>query len=117
MIESATALVLILVSRTITASVGAADDVQERNHLVERIEEVPIPRDVPSQPERQASILGQEQRSRKEIIYLWLWRTFRVFVRDDVKFAIKVGVGASLYASPSFFTYTRPFYQHWRGEW
>ena len=46
-----------------------------------------------------------------------LWRTLRVFRRDDVKFAIKVGIGAALYALPSFLAGTRPFYQHWRGEW
>ena len=37
--------------------------------------------------------------------------------RDDVKFSIKVGIGAALYALPSFLQSTRPFYQHWRGEW
>ena len=41
----------------------------------------------------------------------------RVFRRDDTKFAIKVGVGAALYALPSFLVSTRPFYQRWRGEW
>lgn len=46
-----------------------------------------------------------------------LWRTLRVFRRDDVKFAIKVGIGAALYALPSFLAATRPLYQHWRGEW
>ena len=44
-------------------------------------------------------------------------KTLRVFERDDIKFAIKVGVGAALYALPSFIPSNRPFYQHWRGEW
>ena len=34
-----------------------------------------------------------------------------------MKFAIKVGIGAALYALPSFSAATRPLYQHWRGEW
>lgn len=34
-----------------------------------------------------------------------------------MKFAIKVGTGAALYALPSFIPSTRPFYSHWRGEW
>jgi hypothetical protein len=34
-----------------------------------------------------------------------------------VKFALKVGIGASLYALFAFIPLTRPFYQHWRGEW
>jgi len=38
--------------------------------------------------------------------------------RDNlVRFAIKVGFGASLYALFAFIPLTRPFYQHWRGEW
>lgn len=46
-----------------------------------------------------------------------LWKFLRFFRRDDIKYAIKVGVGAALYALPSFLLSTRPFYQHWRGEW
>ncbi|KZF20086.1 hypothetical protein L228DRAFT_256962 [Xylona heveae TC161] len=46
-----------------------------------------------------------------------LWKLLRGFRREDVKFAIKVGVGAALYALPSFLPSTRPFYSHWRGEW
>ena len=46
-----------------------------------------------------------------------LWKALGVFRRDDTKFAIKVGVGAALYALPSFLPPSRPFYQHWRGEW
>ncbi|RMZ92616.1 hypothetical protein DV736_g175, partial [Chaetothyriales sp. CBS 134916] len=37
--------------------------------------------------------------------------------RDDVKYAIKVGLGAILYALPGFIPSTRPIYAHWRGEW
>ena len=46
-----------------------------------------------------------------------LWRSLRFFRREDIKFAIKVGTGAALYALPSFVPATRPIYQHWRGEW
>ncbi|KAL4801414.1 transcriptional regulator of RNA polII, SAGA, subunit-domain-containing protein [Aspergillus unguis] len=46
-----------------------------------------------------------------------IWKSLRVFRRDDMKFAIKVGTGAALYALPSFIPSTRPFYSHWRGEW
>ena len=34
-----------------------------------------------------------------------------------VRFALKVGIGAALYALFAFIPATRPFYQHWRGEW
>lgn len=46
-----------------------------------------------------------------------LWKSLRCFRRDDTRYAIKVGAGAALYALPSFLPSTRPFYQHWRGEW
>ena len=46
-----------------------------------------------------------------------LWKTLGFLRRDDVKFAIKVGVGAALFAAPSFIISTRAFYSHWRGEW
>ncbi|QMW27488.1 hypothetical protein G4B84_002777, partial [Aspergillus flavus NRRL3357] len=46
-----------------------------------------------------------------------IWKSLKIFRRDDTKFAIKVGTGAALYALPSFLPSTRPFYSHWRGEW
>lgn len=46
-----------------------------------------------------------------------LWKSLNFFRRDDIKYAIKVGAGAALYALPSFLPSTRHFYQHWRGEW
>lgn len=53
---------------------------------------------------------------RKSLRYRF-WTFLRVFRRDDTKFAIKVGVGAALYALPSFLASTRPIYAHFRGEW
>lgn len=35
----------------------------------------------------------------------------------SVRFAIKVGIGAALYALFAFIPATRPFYRQWRGEW
>ncbi|KAF2455318.1 Fusaric acid resistance protein-like-domain-containing protein [Lineolata rhizophorae] len=46
-----------------------------------------------------------------------LWRALAFLRRDDLRFAVKVGVGAILYAMWSFISATRPFYSHWRGEW
>jgi hypothetical protein len=46
-----------------------------------------------------------------------VYRMFKFIRRDDVRFAIKVGVGAALFALPSFMVWSRPFYSHWRGEW
>jgi hypothetical protein len=46
-----------------------------------------------------------------------LHKAFRVFRRDDVRFAIKVGLGALLYSLPAFIPESRPFFVRWRGEW
>ena len=49
--------------------------------------------------------------------YDYLYRFTRPFRRDDVKFAIKVGIGAIIYSLPAFIESTRPFFVRWRGEW
>ena len=54
---------------------------------------------------------------RKDRINHRIWKALRIFRRDDIKFAIKVGIGAALYALPSYLEQTRPLYAHWRGEW
>jgi hypothetical protein len=46
-----------------------------------------------------------------------LWRSCSWLRRDHTKYAIKVGLGAVLYAMFSFIPSTRPIYAHWRGEW
>ncbi|KEF61978.1 uncharacterized protein A1O9_03550 [Exophiala aquamarina CBS 119918] len=58
------------------------------------------------------------ERSRfKQAMFQRFYDAASFFRRDDIKFAIKVGLGAMLYASISFVPTTRPFYSHWRGEW
>ncbi|RPA99882.1 hypothetical protein L873DRAFT_1682405 [Choiromyces venosus 120613-1] len=46
-----------------------------------------------------------------------VWKALSLFRRHNVRFSIKVGVGAALYALPAFIPQTRPIYSHWRGEW
>jgi len=46
-----------------------------------------------------------------------IWRSTAILRREDVKYAIKVGLGAILYAMFSFIPSTRPVYARWRGEW
>ncbi len=90
----------------------------ERHSLIANNEENEMPGDFPSPTARTAA---NELRSTGEGLkssYSYrLWRALSVFRRDDVKFAVKVGIGAALYALPSFLAATRAFYQHWRGEW
>ena len=53
----------------------------------------------------------------KQIFFQYLYAAASFLRRSDIRFAIKVGIGALLYAAPSFIPATRPVYQHWRGEW
>ena len=46
-----------------------------------------------------------------------LLQFFRVLMRDDIRFGIKVGIGAILWAMMAFISQTRETYMHWRGEW
>ncbi|PUU72381.1 Fusaric acid resistance protein-like-domain-containing protein [Tuber borchii] len=46
-----------------------------------------------------------------------VWKALSLFRRRNVRFSIKVGVGAAIYALPAFIPQTRPIYSHWRGEW
>ncbi|EFX03192.1 60S ribosomal protein l19 [Grosmannia clavigera kw1407] len=46
-----------------------------------------------------------------------LLRLLRVLMRDDIRFGIKVGIGAMLWACMAFTPETRKVYMHWRGEW
>ncbi|EJT80423.1 hypothetical protein GGTG_00422 [Gaeumannomyces tritici R3-111a-1] len=46
-----------------------------------------------------------------------LLRFLRRCGRDDVRFGLKVGIGAMLWAMFAFIPATRPTYAHWRGEW
>ncbi|KAI9762528.1 MAG: hypothetical protein M4579_000331 [Chaenotheca gracillima] len=61
--------------------------------------------------------LSEKQSDKKQAFWYRIWKCLRFMRRDDVKFALKVGMGAALYALPSFIPASRPFYSHWRGEW
>ena len=90
----------------------------ERESLIAQNEENEIPGDIPSPAERKAATEVPSVQKGPKLSYRYrLWRALSVLRRDDVKFAIKVGIGAALYALPSFLAASRPFYQHWRGEW
>ncbi|CAG8190606.1 unnamed protein product [Penicillium olsonii] len=45
------------------------------------------------------------------------WRCLNLLRADELKFALKVGIGAALYTLPAFISWTRPLYLFWRGEW
>lgn len=68
-------------------------------------------------PNLYAQPLWPDQSRFKQKLFQIFYGAAFFFRRDDIKFAIKVGLGAMLYASISFIPATRPFYSHWRGEW
>lgn len=73
-----------------------------------------------SLPEPQTDLPIREKQHlprKKDKINHRIWKALSVFRRDDIRFAIKVGIGAALYALPAYLDQTRPFYAHWRGEW
>ncbi|EME81386.1 uncharacterized protein MYCFIDRAFT_140051 [Pseudocercospora fijiensis CIRAD86] len=69
------------------------------------------------EPIRKADRFADPEKMRAGPWYYSLYRAFRWMRRDDTRFALKVGIGAALYALPAFLPETRPFFLHWRGEW
>lgn len=67
--------------------------------------------------QRELSRDDSEKPDRKPSMSYRTWVALRVFRRDDIKYAAKVGIGAVLYAMWSFVPETRKLYGHWRGEW
>ena len=90
----------------------------EHDNLITRNEDVDIQQEVPSPVDRdQDTIPRPEKPNPKPTVTYRIWKASRFFRRDDIKYAIKVGAGAAIYALPSFLMGTRPLYAHWRGEW
>ncbi|KAH8820947.1 Fusaric acid resistance protein-like-domain-containing protein [Xylogone sp. PMI_703] len=58
-----------------------------------------------------------EESSKKGSLYWRVLRLLKYLTNDDIHFGVKVGIGAALFASLAYIPATRPFYQHWRGEW
>jgi Fusaric acid resistance protein-like len=46
-----------------------------------------------------------------------IWKNLEMLKKPEIKFAVKVGVGAVILALPAFTQRWREFYTHWRGEW
>ncbi|MCJ1294171.1 hypothetical protein MMC34_005728 [Xylographa carneopallida] len=91
----------------------------ERDSLIAPNGEMDVPSEMASPLDRThlAEYTSEKARSLSSAYTRYLWKVLRVFRRDDIKFGIKVGAGAAMFALPSFLFSTREFYQHWRGEW
>ena len=90
----------------------------ERHMVCDQDERTDPAVQIPSPTERKKKKIVEPKNPQLRLAYSDRVRGgLRYLTRDDVKFAIKVGAGAALYALPSFVTASRPTYQHWRGEW
>ncbi|KHJ35239.1 putative ribosomal protein l19 [Erysiphe necator] len=94
---------------------------EEEEALIPKIPETRISRKIPdlelkSLIKRKQSMALNEPNMRQTLAYRIL-SFIKYLSRDDIRFAIKVGIGASIYALIAYIPATRPFYQHWRGEW
>lgn len=82
-------------------------------HGIEHGQEHEIP-----EPIRKADRFADPEKAPHQQPWSWkLYQKLRVFRRDDIKYAIKVGIGAIIYSLPAFIASTRPFFTYWRGEW
>ncbi|KAF2007830.1 hypothetical protein P154DRAFT_516634 [Amniculicola lignicola CBS 123094] len=88
----------------------------ERSSLLEDTPEQGISHEIHNPMYRDSARADLEKSARNSISYR-IWLRLRFFRRDDIKYAIKVGVGAVLYAMWAFIPETRKYYSHWRGEW
>ena len=46
-----------------------------------------------------------------------IWLTSFTIAKANIRFGIKVGLGAAILATPAFLSSTRGLYLHFRGEW
>ncbi|KAI9669664.1 MAG: hypothetical protein M1831_007360 [Alyxoria varia] len=58
-----------------------------------------------------------KQPSSQETFRYRLWKTLRVFRRDDIKFAFKVGIGSVPIAMMAYLPATQATFHHWRFDW
>src|SRR5271170_5981029 len=88
--------------------------------LVDKADDLNVHIHLPQQKERKIVVQMEEDPKHSVMQQKFFYKVYRnlSFLRqDDTKFAIKVGIGAALYALPAFIPATRHFYSQWRGEW
>ncbi|KAH8900995.1 hypothetical protein GQ53DRAFT_834974 [Thozetella sp. PMI_491] len=96
-------------------------DSAERESLIKPIKKTAMPKGIPdSIIQRRDTYSWQAAPESSRVVASFSQRLLRVLRRlgrDDVRFGIKVGIGATLWAMFAFIPQTRDAYQHWRGEW
>lgn len=71
----------------------------------------------PSAVDKEAESPGHTWISRWYSIQFKLWQFLRGLRNKQFRFAVKVGVGAALFASPAMIDSLRPIFVEWRLEW
>ncbi|KAK3685044.1 Fusaric acid resistance protein-like-domain-containing protein [Podospora appendiculata] len=96
-------------------------DSEERETLIRPIKKTAMPKGIPDTivQRRDTFHWDAAPQASKVVATLSqrLLRLIRKLARDDVRFGLKVGIGAALWAMFAFIPQTRDTYQHWRGEW
>ncbi|KAK6360551.1 hypothetical protein TWF730_006691 [Orbilia blumenaviensis] len=91
-------------------------EIEDGDRHIDRVLPQQLPGGLSDVKVLQEEIARRETKTHNALGYR-IWKALRTFRRDDVKFAFKVGVGAAIYALPSYIPFTRPIYSHYRGEW
>ncbi|CAG8949946.1 hypothetical protein HYFRA_00004277 [Hymenoscyphus fraxineus] len=94
----------------------------EQEHLIDQNGESDGPKDNPDLVLKRRQhgswkVDHEGEESVKSGLYRVILKVVRFLERDDIRFAIKVGLGAALWSVFAFIPETRPIYRHWRGEW
>ncbi|KAF4636320.1 hypothetical protein G7Y89_g1758 [Cudoniella acicularis] len=94
----------------------------EQESLIDQNQDTDVPKGLPDMvlQKRESKFWEPEtdgKESTKQEVYRWVLSLMSFLERDDIRFAIKVGIGAALWALFAFIPATRPIYRHWRGEW
>ncbi|KAK4236730.1 Fusaric acid resistance protein-like-domain-containing protein [Achaetomium macrosporum] len=98
-------------------------DNEERDPLIKPIKKSQIPKGIADPLVRRRDTyaweVAPETKKRRVVatVSQKILQVLRKLARDDIRFGLKVGVGAALWASLSFIPQTRDLYRHWRGEW
>ncbi|KAJ4396598.1 hypothetical protein N0V93_000819 [Gnomoniopsis smithogilvyi] len=93
----------------------------EREPMVRPIRKSQMPRGIPDHMIRRRDTFSWEAEPKNSDIIKRISTKIlgfmRFLARDDIRFGIKVGLGAMLWAMLAFIPQTKPIYMHWRGEW
>ncbi|OAA61842.1 60S ribosomal protein l19 [Niveomyces insectorum RCEF 264] len=103
------------------AGAAAASTAGDTEPLVRPIRKSQLPRGIPEHMVQRRDTFSWQAAPQANALVRRLaqalLRFVRVLARDDIRFGIKVGIGAVLWAMLAFISQTRGTYMHWRGEW